>query len=168
MKYERLNLENIQALEENTALCLGTFDGVHLGHQSLINKGKSLGLNIAVFVIEPDFAMFTNKNYLNSPSDQKEIFEKLGVSHCIVATLDDKLRNLSPKEFIEKILEKLNPSAIIVGKDYRFGHFAKGDAKLLKEYFKEKILSYDVMPPIMASKDEKISTTLIKSLIKKE
>jgi riboflavin kinase/FMN adenylyltransferase len=164
VNYQFLDLKNIPYLGKEYALCLGTFDGVHVGHRSLINKGKELGLKVAVLVVAP-LPNLENKSYLNSLNDQKEIFSSLGVDYVLIAHLDDELRTLSPNDFINNIIKKLNPSAVIVGEDFRFGFKAAGDATLLKSTLTNDIDVY-IMKTVMALENEKVSSTLIKKLLK--
>ncbi|HOF64998.1 MAG TPA: riboflavin biosynthesis protein RibF [Bacilli bacterium] len=168
MKIISLDLKNIEPLTKDTALCLGTFDGVHLGHQKLIEKAKELTKNIAVMLIIPPISMKaieTNNYPLTSLTDRKNIFKNLGVKTLIIATLNDKFKELEPKEFINQVLNKLKPHYVIVGEDYHFGKKALGDVKTLLDASKDFELY--AVSHVLTKNGLKVSTTLIRELLKK-
>ena len=141
MKLHNLNTkQNFKS--RNLCLCIGNFDGIHLGHQHVIKKiiknsqTDNLKSAIMTFVPHPkiyfkkadgNFNIITNnykKNFLNS----------LGVENYIEYKFNKTLSNLDAVDFIEKILVKqLNVKKIVVGKDFRFGKDRKGDIALLKK-----------------------------------
>jgi riboflavin kinase/FMN adenylyltransferase len=162
-----LDLYNIEPLTKDTALCLGTFDGVHLGHQKLLKKAKELTKNIAVMIIIPPIykqAIETNSFPLTSLVDRKNIFDSYGVNTLIIATLSKKFKALEPKEFISKVLNKLKPRYVIVGEDYHFGKKALGDVKTLLDANKD--FEVCAVSHVLTKKGPKVSTTLIRELLK--
>ena len=156
---EKIELEEVKGLN----LCLGYFDGLHLGHQSLINEALSNGLTgVMTFDVPPNFA--TGKNIVNSVLtslyDKVNLLEDMGVKYVYILRMSIDLLNLTKDEFIEQILKKINPKTIYVGEDYRFGHEAKGTPNYLSQFFDVKIL------PLMQINHRKVSSRYIKDLIK--
>ena len=123
------------------ALSLGMFDGVHLGHLSIINTlnkiAKKEHLESAILSFWPHPRKFLNPDddvkMLNTLEEKLELLEKSGIQNIFLKTFDEEFRNLSGADFCEKILvEKLNVKHIIIGYDHTFGKNKSGDFNLLK------------------------------------
>ena len=163
MKIIEIDVNKLE-LEPNQdcSLCLGYFDGVHLGHLDLINKAISDG-NAAVmtFDISPSYVLKKNPNEasLTSMFDKSNILRGLGVKTLYVLRMSDELLTYSSTEFIENILKVINPKKIYVGEDYRFGRYAAGTPNDLKEYFEVEIC------PLKQVDGKKISSRVIRELV---
>jgi riboflavin kinase/FMN adenylyltransferase len=127
---------------KNLCLCIGNFDGVHLGHQHLIKKiikNAKLGqLRSAILTFVPHPKVYfkkTNTNFnIMINDDKKKLLNLLGVENYIEYKFNKSLSSLDPKKFIEKILvQQLHIKKIVVGKDFRFGKNRAGDTTLLKK-----------------------------------
>ncbi|NLI94309.1 MAG: bifunctional riboflavin kinase/FAD synthetase [Erysipelotrichaceae bacterium] len=166
MIIKHLNLANITPFEEEAVLCLGYFDGVHLAHLALINEARKLGKKVAVLTFYTNSESHASRRhtYLNSDDDKIELFEHYGVDHVLFAIFDDEFTKISPNDFIEHILNKLNIHTVVVGYDFRFGHKAKGSALDLKES-KTANFKTTIVEKVETNKSEVISTTLIKQKI---
>lgn len=138
------------------AVSLGNFDGVHKGHQKLmkenikISKTKNLRPSVLLFKENTKNILNGEREYLTSLEDKIEILKNLGIECFCLLEFSDKFKDLSPYEFIEKILyKKLNTKYVIVGDNYRFGKMAKGDIKTLKKYeedfaYKTKVVDFEL------------------------
>lgn len=138
------------------AVSLGNFDGVHKGHQKLmkenikISKEKNLMPSVLLFKENTKNILNGEREYLTSLEDKIEILKNLGIECFCLLEFSDKFKDLSPYEFIEKILyKKLNTKYVIVGDNYRFGKMAKGDIKTLKKYeedfaYKTKVVDFEL------------------------
>jgi riboflavin kinase/FMN adenylyltransferase len=125
----------------NLCLCIGNFDGIHLGHQHVIKKiiknSQSDNLKSAIMTFVPHPKIYFKKTDGNfniiTNSDKKNFLKYLGVENYIEYKFNKTLSNLDAVDFIEKILVKqLSVKKIVVGKDFRFGKDRKGDTSLLK------------------------------------
>lgn len=166
---------NLAEYHEKTplALSLGMFDGVHLGHQTLINQLKKLASQnneetaILTFWPHPRKVFKPNDDLkLLSTIDEKiDLFEKEGLDKVFVKSFDDDFINLTGEEFIRKILsEKLNVKHIIIGYDHKFGKNQSGDFELLKKLSHE--LNYEVAQIGAVSLDEvSVSSTKIRKAL---
>lgn len=145
-------------------LCLGFFDGVHLGHQSLIKKAQKEGYKLGVLTFNQSPAyVLGNKlvdNCITSISDKADIFEEMGVDYLYLMDFNRKVLNVTKDEFIDKVLLAINPYQICCGPDYHFGVRAEGDVAYLKRFFNVKVNDFE------NSKGKKISSRNIISLIK--
>lgn len=153
-----LHLEEVKHLH----LCLGFFDGVHLGHQDLINRAIEAGnAGVMSFDVPPNFA--TGKNITNccltSLFDKANLLEKMGVKYFFILRMSKDLLNLSKEEFIEQILKPINPEKIYVGEDYRFGHEAKGTPNYLSSFFPVEII------PLLQLNHRKVSSRYIRNMV---
>lgn len=158
-----IDIENINLSEvKNLNLCLGFFDGLHIGHIKLIKKAKELGkVGVMTFDVPPNFALGINtvNSCLTSTYDKVNLLKKIGVEYLFVLRMSKKLLNLTKEEFIEKILKKINPINIFVGEDYRFGYKAEGTPELLKKYFPTHVV------PLLQIDNQKVSSRNIKEYV---
>jgi riboflavin kinase/FMN adenylyltransferase len=118
-------------------LVIGFFDGLHKGHLKLfrgLNKGK---FNILTFVNVP------NKNNNLLYTDPERISDLKELEPANIFILDLHKHNLLSMAFVYKLLQKLKPSYIIVGADFKFGKQRHGDVDQLKLFFKTKIVKID-------------------------
>ena len=145
--------DDFPKLDKNSCT-IGAFDGVHLGHISLIKKAKELGLKTLVITFENIF----KKNYQLVTKEQKiKLIEELGVDYLIIFNFY-AVQKVFFNEFI-KMLKKINVKNIVCGNDFRFGFKREGDVIDLKKHFKVIISDYTEY------KDTRISTSIIKELI---
>lgn len=136
MKIIRLDKEYVS--KEKIALCLGYFDGLHKGHQALIDKAISSGYKVGILTFDISPKQFINKKSKEVVLDENtrnELLEKMKVDYLFIQKFDEKFSKISAAEFIN-YLKMLNPSLLVVGYDYRFGINASGDISFLKQFFK--------------------------------
>jgi riboflavin kinase / FMN adenylyltransferase len=123
---------------------IGKFDGVHIGHQLILQqlkqKAEELQVPSMAIVIEPHPEEFFARNPQDCPARLSEFDEKLqliagqGVDYAFKLRFDESLSRLTAQEYVEKILVTgLGISALIIGNDFRFGYQRLGDFALLQE-----------------------------------
>ncbi|MGM9858680.1 MAG: bifunctional riboflavin kinase/FAD synthetase [Bacilli bacterium] len=146
-------------LPENCALCLGMFDGVHQGHQALLNQAKNSNSLVAAltFTSSPKFVLNNrlNSSLITPITKRLQIFESFGTDIVLTKDFTLDFASMPPEVFISDFLKKLNPSSLVVGFDYRFGKFGAGDISLLNKHFK----TYEVAAVV--DNNGKISSTRI-------
>ena len=145
------------------SMCLGYFDGVHLGHQALIKYARKNAKHILGLLTfsKPISTLVDNgktKEVLTSLDDRFKIISKLGVDFYFVTQVDKEFTELSDLDFIE-ILRKMNVKEIFVGKDFRYGAKAKGTISTLKDYFDVQVIDIENV------NGEKVSTQKIDKLL---
>lgn len=128
---------------ENAVVTSGTFDGVHLGHQKILNRLKEVAADtsgesvVITFyphprsVISPD-----NKtiNLLSTLDEKIELLEKNEINHLVIIPFTREFSELSSEEFIQKILiETIGTKTLVIGFDHRFGKNREGGFDYLKE-----------------------------------
>ena len=160
--YDSVNLNEI--LEANPDVtCIGAFDGVHLGHQTLINMAKSISSKYQILTFDPvPKKFFNNMHKLLSTKDMKvELLSRFSPESIIFLNFED-VKDLIPEDFCNILNNKLNTKSIVVGKDFKFGKNREGDVNFLIKYFGNS--NVHVLNDYVVN-DSKISSTLIKSTI---
>ncbi len=167
------NLDRKHNLERPVAIALGTFDGLHLGHQMLMQQLKlvrhSTGCATLVytFLNNPIEQLAPQK----APSRIMTIPEKISrfnnfdIDFLVLNTFDTDLATVQPNQFIEDVLLKnYNVKYIVVGYDFRFGYQGRGDTDLLEKLASKFGFKLIVIPPLSLG-DQIISSSLIRELI---
>lgn len=160
---------------KNLAIAIGKFDGLHKGHQSLIDKivehpaQDSLETMVMAFDMEDYFESHgIDYQVLTSPEEKCEkLNTEYGnlIDHVLLCPFTDEISQMEPEEFVKEILiERLNCKYLVVGTDFRFGKGARGDTWKLEQL--AEVYNFDVH--IMEKetyKGEVISSTRIKQLV---
>ncbi len=149
------------------ALALGTFDGMHKGHVSVIKAARESGFEVVAltFPVPPKFILSGEKYELLMTAEAKEkALAELGVIRCDYLDFD-AVCLLSPKEFLDYVCEKYPVKMISCGFNYRFGKNGEGDTKFLREYCKEKGITVHVARARQVE-NEIISSSLLRQMIK--
>ena len=125
-----------------SVVCIGAFDGLHLGHQALIEaagaSARLQGLPLVVLSFEPlpreFFARDAKPPRLVLPRDKVQGVAVLGCDVVGLLRFNDAMTAMSPQRFIERVLlKRLSAHEVWVGRDFRFGHKRAGDLALLRE-----------------------------------
>ena len=116
------------------AVAIGTFDGVHLGHRSVLRSAIDSGLEPTVITFDPHprIAMGNRVDILTSLERRLELLADAGVAATLVASFTPELQRLTPDEFIETYLVGTGAEAVAVGPDFRFGQRRSGDRETLE------------------------------------
>jgi len=157
-----------------SALAIGNFDGVHKGHQAVLDKTKQIAnLNntkCGVLTFEPHPKCFFKKKFnnfrLTKFREKILIFEEFELDFMINIKFDKNFVSISAKEFIQKkLVEDLKVNHVITGFDFVFGNKKSGDVGLIKNYSqKTKEFDYFEVSEIRKSKSE-ISSSIIRDLL---
>jgi len=167
---ELVTLEKLKNKKEKIAVAIGVFDGVHLGHQLVIDnaisyaKSNNVKSMVITFDISPKIALgnVLNDGYLTPTDEKLRILKEMGINYALVLKFDSTLSNLSADEFITEYLLKIGVCYVSVGFDFRFGFGGTGSAELLLNHAKFKV---EVLDAVLMD-DDKVSSTRIKKLLK--
>jgi riboflavin kinase/FMN adenylyltransferase len=141
-------------------VAIGTFDGVHLGHQAVI-EGADTVLTFDPHPLEILHPAALPKLIMPF-AVKRDVIEGLGVRELVVIPFDEEFAHLTAEEFIEHVLvERLTATHVSVGENFRFGAKAKGDPAMLKSRpeFETKVL------PLIEVDGETVSSTRIRALV---
>ncbi len=158
---------------KNAVLVIGVFDGLHLGHQKLINtaiarakaiKGETVVLTFAphpVHVLNPQIYL----PYIVSLSYRMKLLERLGVARCVVVRFSKKFSQMSPENFIKKYIGKvIAPKEVFVGDDFRFGQDRSGTLDYFKDMGERIGFKLNSVTPLKGGKG-KMGSSVIRQLI---
>lgn len=156
--------------KEKTAVALGLFDGLHLGHRDVLRRVTELaadGFCPAVFTFETDTVTSKGEGgveVLLSRELKYEFFERLGIAYLLSPDFAE-IRSMSAEDFVRAILfERLNAGAVVCGKDFTFGRGGKSGAAELTTLCGEYGIQVIVIPPALVD-GEVVSSTLIRKCI---
>jgi riboflavin kinase/FMN adenylyltransferase len=115
------------------AVAIGTFDGVHRGHRSVLRATIDSGLEPTVITLDPHpRVVLGNRVDLISTLERRlELLTEAGVADTLVAAFTPEFMRLSPDEFIATYLTSIGAEAVAVGEDFRFGHRRSGSLETL-------------------------------------
>lgn len=149
-------IDNKSVINQNTCVCLGKFDGIHKGHQKIINTCVSQSNNI----LTPTVFTFDDnpKLYLSSKCPPKKLmtnslkyqfFSNMGIQYLYSPKFTD-IMNLSPADFIDKILvDFLHTKKFICGDNFYFGKNAEGNINTLKSLCKDKNIEVIIVDKVL-------------------
>jgi riboflavin kinase/FMN adenylyltransferase len=164
----------------NAVITIGTFDGVHMGHQKIIAQLKAEAAKIngetVIITFHPHPRKIVSSvpgdiKYLHTLSEKILLLERAGIDHLVVIPFDHAFANQSAASYINDFLYKyFNPKIIIIGYDHRFGKGRVGDFALLEEQgralgFKVQEISEELLNEIVIS-STKIRESLLTNQIK--
>ena len=163
--------------ETPTVVTLGTFDGLHLGHQKIITDvvdeaGKRGGESIVVTfdrhpaeLLRPESVPY----FLSSFEDKVSLIADRGIDHLLVVPFDQKESERTARDFVKEVLVgKLSVDLLIVGHDVHFGNNREGNFDFLEQISKELDFEVRKIAPMMRSKkdSEAISSTAIRRALR--
>lgn len=162
MKIIHIKDQQIERLPEPVCAAIGNFDGVHLGHQKLIEECKRHGYKSAVLTFYPHPSIFLKKipNYpLVTPIQHKaDIISQMGIDYLIIVEFNDQFADIEKDDFME-MMKRMNIVSCVCGHDFTFGRKALGNSHDLEkefEFYEVKKFVYD---------DVRVSTTYIRELL---
>ena len=168
------NNTNLNRKHLNGVIAIGNFDGLHLGHQKVINearqKAKKFKLPLGVLTFEPVPVMFFNKknkdHRINSLKQKKSQFKKLKLDFLAIIKFNKKFSSLTAEQFIKKIIyKKMRCRYLYVSKNFKFGFKRRGDIQTLKKFEKKFNYKNVITKPFIKNK-KIISSTYIRNNIR--
>ena len=148
----------------NCAVTMGKFDGIHRGHQKLVERikeRKALGEQSVLFAID------ASSNMILTSEERASLLDVLGVDVLVECQLNDRIRHMKAENFIKEILMgDLGASYVVVGEDNRFGFERKGTPELLVEFGRKYGFDVEILSKEMDG-HRKISSTYIREELKK-
>lgn len=167
-------IESIDALElASCELTIGSFDGIHLGHQSLINqlvasaKQRSSSSVVLTFFPHPSVVLRGRRPafYINTPEEKAEHLGELGVDYVITQHFDQALSLIKANDFLEWIRKKLHFNGLWVGENFALGHRREGNIDYLENVSNEWNFEINVIPPVYEG-GEIVSSTRVREALR--
>lgn len=157
-----------------TVCAIGFFDGIHKGHQEVINaavkEAEIRKMDSAVITFHPHPSVVLKKGaghvkYITPTKQKQELLKSLHVDRLYIIKFNEELSQLSPQEFIDHFIIGLNIKHLVAGFDYSFGHKGQGNMENIKAFTRD-LFSYTTIDKVTVEND-KISSTKIRELLKK-
>lgn len=145
---------------QSYTLVLGGFDGLHLGHRSLLDEAKKSGSPIALTTMfgEKGRVLFTRE-------ERRVLFERAGIACLLEFDLSGGLRDLVAEEFLRELFAFIPVSRVVCGEDFRFGRGALGTPALLRQLSPCPVSVLPILKTGEKDGGEKISVSLCKRLL---
>lgn len=157
-------------MSDTNVVVIGVFDGVHKGHQVLLNRAKEIanGRSITALTFDPHpttvFAPDKAPTMLTTLADRVELLKIHNADQVAVIKFNEKFAAMSPEEFVQSVLvNQLHANTVIIGKNFTYGHKAAGNVDSLIKAGKDHNFSVDVQE--LKSDTEVISSSRIRSLV---
>ncbi|HEY6922801.1 MAG TPA: bifunctional riboflavin kinase/FAD synthetase [Steroidobacteraceae bacterium] len=165
-------LLNIRERQRGCAVTIGTYDGIHLGHQALLGRLKEHAARLSVpsvlLTFEPTPREYltpeTPPARLTSLRERLRVLEGMSLDNVLVLRFGEGLRTLSGEAFIGLLARDLAARAVVVGHDFRFGCNGEATAPMLAEAGRTLGFSVDVVPPVMVD-GERVSSSGVRVLL---
>ncbi len=156
-----------------TTITVGTFDGVHRGHQAvlreIVRRARASDRESVLVTFEPHPLRIVAPErapcLLTTPIERRLLWPQFELDYVVMVPFDDRLRQLSPEAFVRNVLvQRLRLGELVIGYDHGFGKDRKGDVETLRRLGVEEGFSVDVVGPV-TSGEETVSSTKIRGAI---
>ncbi|MCH8332014.1 MAG: riboflavin biosynthesis protein RibF [Bacteroidetes bacterium] len=167
------DIENYPGIP-NAVVTIGTFDGVHLGHQQIINKITMLAKEIdgqtvlVTFDPHPRKVLFPGDldlKMINTMSEKAQLLERAGIDHLVVVPFSREFSEQSPSDYVNNFIFKLlDPKIFVIGFNHRFGHNREGDIEFMRQASKKLGFRVEEIPKHLVE-DISVSSTKIRKAL---
>ena len=161
--------KNIEEIKHNkNIVILGNFDGVHKGHQVILQKAVERAKEKELKTIVYTFSEYpkNQQTKITTCSEKAYFLDKNKIDYLCLEQFE-KVRNYSPEEFVEKVIvNDLNAAEVYCGFNFTFGKGKSGNVEILKKLLEERNLKLNVQKAVLDDDGEIISSTRIRNYIK--
>lgn len=162
----------LPSVAQPVALTIGNFDGVHLGHQALLEQlrtaARERSLPMAVVVFEPHPREFFTPQQaparLTSMREKLELFASLGVDRVHVCRFNQKFAQVSAADFVRALYENMAAKFVLIGDDFRFGSGRSGDFALMQKIGAQHGLEVQAMHSVL-HEGVRVSSTAVRAAL---
>lgn len=174
LSYDSLGAIPEDAFQRGTAVAIGKFDGVHRGHQVLLEHARAAAEEqdlepiVFTFVANPQHLLHPERRLppIMSQAQRLEAFAAAGITGCVIVPFDDELSAMSAERFAEEVLaQRLHVRQVSVGPDFHFGRGGDGDVKMLAEFGARFGFAVEVIPVVEDEELGRISSSRVREAI---
>lgn len=163
---------NLRASQRGSAVTVGSYDGIHLGHRALLERlsehGKRLSCPTMMLTFEPlpreHLSPGAPPPRLTSWRERWRLLSSTDLAYVWLLRFGDRVRGLSGEEFARLLFEKLAAPVVVVGHDFRFGRNGEATAPLLQDVARRLGAAVDVVPPVMVD-GVRVSSSRIREVL---
>ncbi len=160
-------------IQESSAVTIGVFDGVHLGHRHLISKLKEVADRqdlisiVLTFSNHPSSVLRSDfePQYLTGIAKRIRLIEETGVDRVLQSTFDIELSKLPASDFIQLLRESLKMEVLVAGPDFAMGQGRKGNIAYLENLGREIGFSLNIVDPLVSSTGEIVRSTSVRDSV---
>ncbi|RLQ95700.1 bifunctional riboflavin kinase/FAD synthetase [Falsibacillus albus] len=154
-------------------MALGYFDGVHLGHQKVMNTAISIAkeknIQSAVMTFDPHPSVVLGHKhkhieYITPLQEKINLVESLGIDYLFIVRFTSDFAHLLPQEFVDDYLIRLNVQHVVAGFDYSYGRLGKGKMDTMP-FHSRHVFTQTTVEKLVNEEDEKVSSSLIREKI---
>lgn len=156
-----------------SAVTIGNFDGVHRGHQAIIQRIAALSREYRLLSVVLTFATHTGNllgkqpPLINPPDLRRELLKHQGLDAVLEVRFDEQLAKLRPERFFQEwLVERLRVKNMVIGHDFKFGAGGAGNYHLLNNLAKSQSIHIEQIPVVLSSGGTAISSSKIRHLIR--
>jgi riboflavin kinase / FMN adenylyltransferase len=165
-------LLNVRERQRGCVVTIGSYDGVHLGHQALLGRlnehAARLSVPTVLLTFEPLPREYLSRQTpparLTSLRERWRVLEGMRLDYLLLLRFGEGLRNLSGEAFAGLLAQDLGARAVVVGHDFRFGCHGEATASMLAEAGRRLGFSVDVVPPVMLD-GERVSSSGVREAL---
>ena len=150
-----------------SVLILGTFDGVHRGHQALLDRAKNFAEPIVActFSFPPAKKIKKNIKLLTTADEKAALLQKYGADEVFMQPFDREKASMPAEAYIEFLCKKFSPHTIVAGFNHKFGFGAKGNCVLLRQLGEKYGYQTEIVPPVTDAQGTVSSTGIRQALL---
>jgi riboflavin kinase/FMN adenylyltransferase len=170
-------MDHLRSLDEiqldDTALTIGSFDGVHRGHQDLIGRmlarAREQNWKSVVLTFYPHPSVVLRKRtpafYISSPEEKADLLGQLGIDYVITQPFDIELSRVKAPQFLARLQERLGFRALWAGEDFAIGHEREGNRHFLQEASAAHGFEFHLVEPFQLG-GEVVSSTRVREALR--
>lgn len=169
-------IHNIRSKHKECVLTIGNFDGVHRGHDAILNRVRALAdyyhVPAGIMIFEPQprefFAPDTSPGRISRLRDKVALLKGQGIDYVLCLPFNPKLQQLDAQAFCQNILsDGLSVRHLVVGDDFRFGCDRQGDFEYLRQFGETHGFDVENTPSVLNKLGERISSTLVRQALER-
>ena len=173
--FEVVWMDKGERLERPSVVCLGFFDGVHLGHRKLIDTAIEIGRRegiascVHTFSQMPAKALHPERAHLELTTlpEKLRLFQEAGLDAAAISEFNEEMRTMHARDFLEnRLIAGLNARHVVAGYDHRFGYLGECGTDMLSALCAELHIGLTVVGPVRLDGGEVISSTAIRRAIR--
>lgn len=161
---------------KNPVVTVGSFDGVHLGHQQILNFLKAAAAKyngesvVITFYPHPQQVLHPEKDFflINTPEENSKLIKEQGIDNLIIINFTPQFSQLTFDQFLNLLIEKIGMRALVMGPNHNFGKNREGNSNSMREICEKNSIEIIQIPEFILEENKVRSSKIREHLINKE